>query len=58
MALMGRWEQVPWWHPRRWFGQSMRRWVWDSFNGPYDGQWQYAVYSECAKQILEETYGP
>lgn len=67
MALMGGdygpsfnpWELVPWWHPRRWFGHSMRRWTWDNFTmgGEYDGNWVYATYNECARITLEETYG-
>lgn len=53
------WEQVPLWHPRRWFGWHMRRWTWDTFTmgGSYDGNWQYATHDEVARQFLEETYG-
>lgn len=53
------WQLTPFWHPYRWFGYTMRRWIWDdwSIGGEYDGQWEYASYRQCALEVLERSYG-
>lgn len=58
-TLHSTWKNTPWWHPRYWFGHTMRRWSWDAFTigGAYDGQWEYATYEQCARRFLEERYG-
>jgi hypothetical protein len=46
------WEQTPWWHPRRWFGYSMRRSV---YGDPWDREyWQYQTYRQRAHEVLRE----
>jgi len=51
------WQQTPRWHWRRWVGYSMRRWSWDDFIGPHDGEWQYRTYEQHARILLEQEFG-
>lgn len=53
------WELTPWWHPRRWFGYTVRRWTWDdwSIGNYYDGEWEYATAKQAAWQAIQEHFG-
>lgn len=53
------WEPTPWWHPRRWFGHSWRRLIWDadSIGGPYDGSYEYMTTIQFAQYALDNTFG-
>lgn len=48
-------EPTPRWHPMRWMGWSVRRWIECT---PWDGcWWEYARPKTAARNVLEERYG-
>lgn len=53
---VGPWEKTPWWNPRA-LVWPMRRWITDHNFHIGDDYWEYATYGQCAREVLEDSYG-
>jgi hypothetical protein len=50
------WEPVPWWHPKRWFGDDQRRQVRDFICG--GDYYEYGRSQDIARDALHALYAP
>jgi hypothetical protein len=56
MMIYEEWRPAPKWHPRRWFGYDMRRWVYYfAFHLEADG-WEYGKSQRIARDALRLAY--